>query len=173
MRGRKPKAPEQRALDGDTRRQGVNVFALAQARAPKPVGKAKPPRTLTAEAKKVWRQLARELEGTGVLRSTDSVVFGQLCQVIVDLEEVQEAIRRDGLMVQVAVVGKDGECQWNEKAHPLLGQRNQLRRQLASLAAEFGLTASSRSRVQASKPDAAKSRAERLRDRAQQRKAGA
>lgn len=173
MRGRKPKPPEQRALDGDTRRQGANIFALAQARAPKPTGKLKPPRTLTPEARKVWRQLTHELEGTGVLRSTDSIVFGQLCQVIVDIEEVQETIRRDGLMVEVTVVGKDGETYTNEKAHPLLGQRNQLRRQLASLAAEFGLTASSRSRVQGSKPEGAKSRAERLRERATQSKAGA
>lgn len=171
--GRKPKPPEQRAIEGDTRKVGAKLFALDQARRPNPGAGAKPPKILSAAARRVWRSLAAELERLGTLKVTDAVAFGQLCQAVADLEEAIAIIRTDGPMVEVPLVGKGGEIVgYARKAHPLSSQRNQLRRQVASLAAEFGLTASSRSRVFGEPPAKPKeSLAERLRQRAAERKA--
>ena len=171
MRGRKPKAPELRALDGDTRHLGGRVHLRAVASSPRPAGPVRPPPGISPEARAVWRRLAPQLEESRILRATDALVFAELCQVAADLSAAQHEIRRDGMLIVVETESPTGAITTVRRRHPLLGQLNVLRRQLASLASEFGLTAAARSRVKADDGGEAASRAQRLRERQSERRA--
>lgn len=173
-RGRKPKSPELRALDGDTRNVGGGKFAAIEGRRPRPEGEVRPRGKLTAAARRVWRSLAPALEHERILRPTDAILFGEFCQVIADLEEAEAIIRRDGMTIEVPLIGKGGEIVGRSiKPHPLSTRCDRLRGRAQSLGAEFGLSASSRSRVMGDERGKRKpeSLAEKLKRRAADRAA--
>lgn len=149
MRGAKPKPVAFKIIEGDTRDRGVRRHAEVVKQIPKPAGKAKPPRSLTAAARKEWHRLAKDLERLGLLTAADQNIFAAYCQTLANLTEVEAVIREEGLLTTGTVIRKkNGDViEAPQRAHPLLGQRNQLTRQLTSLAAELGLTPAGRARL--------------------------
>lgn len=168
MRGAKPKPPERRAIEGDTRGVGEGRHLASVAAMPIPAKGARPPAGISMSARKVWRRLAPELERLGVLRSTDATAFATLCRILADLYEVEAVLAREGpTEIESIIVGGEvvGE---RRKPHHLSSQRNVLRRQFLSFGAEFAMTPTARARVIADRP-AESSRLDRLRQRARGR----
>ncbi len=137
--GRKPDSPEQKRLKGDTRNEGRDKLQQRLDDMPQPQGEIVPPTWLTRSARKIWDRLSPELIRCQVLRHTNEETFGQYCAISAELTEIERRIRREGWTTKTQKGGR--------KANPLLPHLSRLRQQLISLAAEFGLTASSRARV--------------------------
>ncbi len=143
---------------------------------PKPVGKARPPKILSREARREWRRLAPELERLGLLTSADAASFGVYCQVVADLERTESIIRADGEVIRIyepATEAPTGEISAaaprvivKMARHPLITTREQLRARLLAAAAEFGLTPSGRARLSVDKRKRYSERLAKLRERA-------
>ena len=59
-------------------------------------GKVKPPK-LSAEARRIWRQLAPELESANVLTPRDAMTLGIACEVGAFAQQAAETLHSEGL----------------------------------------------------------------------------
>ena len=135
MRGRKPKPIELRVLHG-----GAAEKALAEHPKPRRVLPRCPP-FLTGEAATCWRRLSRELFAAGLLSAVDRDALAVYCTVYARWLEAERMIAEVGI-VKESMTGKLAR-------NPYLAIAQQSIAQLGKLAAEFGMTPSSRSRVKA------------------------
>lgn len=106
--GRKPKDPIARWLGGNAGKRGGPPKSPP---APGALPLLAAPRTLLAEERAVWNRLAPRAAATRTLTEDTAPAFQVLCEGIVLLEQLREALRTDGLTVMA-----DGQ----KKAHPLL-----------------------------------------------------
>lgn len=93
MRGRPKKPSAVRESEGN---RGHRPIPKDE---PKPKGKAVCPSSLKAEAKKVWKRLAPQLDEMGVLVRLDTDVLGRYCEVWVQWRDATDAIVADGLVL--------------------------------------------------------------------------
>ena len=100
-----------------------------------------PPRKLTKREAKIWEMILRELGASGVLGRSDSLAVAKLCELEALAESAKRCIDRDGL------VNSEGE------RNPNVSIFRDVNAQLLRLYAEFGLTASSRGRIDAGNRD--------------------
>lgn len=110
------------------------------------VAKAEPtiPETLSESAKEVWRALAPELVRAGVLSAVDGGLFACYCTAIADFDKANDVLTREGYLVE----SPNGY----QVQHPMLAIRKNAAREIARIAPEFGLSASSRTRVHVQPP---------------------
>ncbi len=94
-----------------------------------------PPPDLKGKGRVEWLRLVKDLTEKGVLRDADMTTFEGYCRTLTLLEMIEKQIRRVGLAGALAT--------------GLLGNRIKLQTQTKQLAAELGLTPSSRSGVKA------------------------
>jgi P27 family predicted phage terminase small subunit len=99
---------------------------------------AEMPTWLKGEARKCWRRHEAELTRAGNLNVLFGFSFALLCSCWADYLEIEEQIRKDGMVV----TGAGGR----PVAHPLTAARSQALRQYLSLAREFGMTPATRRR---------------------------
>jgi len=152
LRGPAPKPTAVRQLEGNLSKRPLpmNEPRYRQAR-------LSPPKYISARARKVWHELATELSAAGVLRTVDRRAFWQLCEDEALLQLAYEGINKTlGTFENAAKLA--GRTLPQGPLMPMLAMpSNRLAmaaiRDLAARVMiarrEFGLTASSRSRIDA------------------------
>ncbi len=134
MRGRKPLPSNVHKLRGNPGKRK---------RAPEPEGLVaeaiKPPRSLSSEAKKVWKRLVAQLDKGKLVTELDERALMVLCDTIVRYEDAMDHLRDDGYVVTSP---KGFPMQ-----SPYLQIVNKAQDQMVRMMTEFGMTPSSRTRV--------------------------
>lgn len=121
-----------------------------------PVRVPAPPAWLRAEAKAEWKRIAKTLALKGLLARIDSAAFAAYCQAFGNWAAAEKEIAKlqkaaDDPLAGFVVKTAGG----NIVHHPLWSVAQKCRLETVKLAAEFGLTPSSRARLDT---DAAKNR---------------
>ena len=139
MRGRKPKPIELRVLHG-------RAADDARASVPRPrrVLPRCPDYVPEGVARDEWKRLARDLYDAGLLAAVDRNALGAYCVVYARWVEAEAEVAKRGPVVKT--VGG------NVIQNPYLSVANRALEQMNKLAAEFGMTPSSRTRVKAELP---------------------
>jgi len=138
-RGRRPKSNVVKLLQGSRIRAGK--------RAPRvPAGMPKAPEHLNKEARAVWARVAPGLYTSGLLTELDAEALGAFCVCSARLAEAERHLAAEG----PTTVGARGAM----RQSPWLSIAAAARRQMLSLAQEFGMTPSSRGRIKAGEPPA-------------------
>jgi P27 family predicted phage terminase small subunit len=149
-RGRKPKPLALRVIEGNPGKR-----ALASKNVAKPPVSAglRPPAHLNADAKRHWREMARQLEVLGLLAAIDRGALAVMCDNYGLWAQSQRSLRAyaattDGKTVPPGMMKHPSGA---TVAHPLLKVARDARRDYLKAAAEFGMTPSARSRVEIGK----------------------
>ena len=134
MRGRKPLPGNVVRLRGNPGKRRVNDAG------PRPEPRTPTcPRALGPEARKEWQRLARELSSLGLLTRIDRGALAAYCQAHALWLEAVQAIGRYGTMVK----SPNGFPMQS----PYVALANRQVDLMVRIAAEFGMTPSSRSRI--------------------------
>lgn len=110
---------------------------------PKPVA-PKPPTWLDKEAKKEWKRLAPMIERLGLLTEADQIAFANLCQEYSNSIKWQNVIKEQGATYEHTNV--KGEKNITTRPEAILLHKS--RQLIKAYCAEFGLTPSSRGKIQ-------------------------
>lgn len=149
MPGRKPKPTALKELAGNPGKRALNK------REPQPRRMLPPcPRHLTGEARREWRRMGGELVRLGVMTAVDKATFAAYCVAWARWVDAEANVAKLGPIVKTA--------NGNLIQNPYLAVANRALEQMTKLAAEFGMTPSSRSRVQVAQPAAEPSLADVL-----------
>ena len=97
------------------------------------------PSHLSDDAKKEWRRVARELHGLGLLTSIDRTALAAYCETYVTWTEALAQCRSAGMIVETT--------NGNLVQNPYLSVANQAEKRMKGWLSEFGMTPSSRTRV--------------------------
>jgi P27 family predicted phage terminase small subunit len=145
MRGRKPQPTKLKILTGNPghRRLNANEPII-------PTDLPACPDHLDTEAKTKWASVTAVLGTSGLLTQADGDTLAAYCQCWSDWVNARVRVSQLGLML---VSKETGQLYPN----PYLHVANRAMREMTRLAAELGLTASSRSRLQ---PDPSKTNAD-------------
>lgn len=138
--GRKPKPTKLHIINGNPSKKNLDTNEPK----PKPI-KPSCPRWLHPIAKKEWRRLAKDLERIGLLTVIDRIAFANLCQAYARMIENEKIISEQMKYM------KTNSYETEKGARCLIPQVSaSLRYQqlIKAFCAEFGLTPSSRSRIQ-------------------------
>jgi P27 family predicted phage terminase small subunit len=135
MAGRRPKPTALKELEGNPGKRKLN------GNEPKYSSAAKCPVELSDRAKKAWKRLYRELTTSGIFKSVDADALAGYCTVYATFVECEELFRRGAGMVIRTQSG-------NFIQNPLVGIRNVALDKMRMFQIEFGMTPSSRSRLQ-------------------------
>jgi P27 family predicted phage terminase small subunit len=124
------------------------------------------PDHLTGDAEKCWRRLSRDLYDAGLLTSVDREALAAYCVAYARWRKAEDMLGEQGEVIRTAPK-EDGEGNatggGNLVQNPWLAVSNRALDQMTKLAAEFGMTPSSRSRVKAEVSAAKQAIAERPR----------
>lgn len=125
-----------------------------------PLGRPTCPKWLDEEAKAAWKQVVPMMEGMGVLTKADGNALARYCRLWSRWRKAEDFIDEHGLVYPLKDDAGNVKCvqQW-----PQVAVAHKLAQQLTRLEQEFGLTPSSRARLQmpaasAHAPDHDKSR---------------
>jgi len=133
-RGRKPKPTALKVLEGNPGKRPLNKNE------PKPEKKApRCPSWLEPEAKKEWRRMSKQLEELGVLTQVDAAAFAGYCQAYARWKEAEEFLSKHGTIFKTP----SGYIQ----QVPQVSIAQTYLKIMKDFCSEFGLTPSSRSRI--------------------------
>lgn len=139
MRGRKPLPTALKMLTGNPGKRPLN------ANEPRPVLRVPPcPKTLQGQARSEWRRITRELMSVGMISGLDLAALSIYCSAYAQWIEAQEQVKKLGAVVK----SPSGFPIFN----PYWSIANKAAEQMLKVASEYGLTASSRSRLHATPP---------------------
>lgn len=144
MRGRKPKPTALKVLQGNAGRRPINGDE------PKPNGIPEPPEHLDDIAMERWTELVPELKRLGVLTEMDRDALAGYCSKYSDWVRADTIVKQSGIFV----INKDddGKPTGTPFVNPAYYIAAKALKQLTDMGVEFGLTPSSRSRINA-KPE--------------------
>jgi P27 family predicted phage terminase small subunit len=159
MRGRKPTPSHLKLIAGNPGHRPLN------ANEPKPDPQLPPvPAHLSEEAKIEWQRLARELYQLGLLTNLDRAALAGYCQAYADWIEAEGQLRRFGKVIKspqrkVTRRAKDGSEVVESSGgfpmqSPFLAMRNKALELMHKFGVEFGMSPSSRTRVNVSEGSA-------------------
>jgi len=136
MRGRKKKPTELKLLQGNPGKRAINK------KEPKPKGMPKCPPHLDKVAKKEWKRFAPILNKLGLLTEVDGTAFAAYCQqystwVTISLEIAKIREKKDALTVTD-----------EDRLDNLILRQRQTLQSIRAFSVEFGMTPSSRGRIQ-------------------------
>ena len=97
------------------------------------------PRWLAEEAKREWRRLAGRLWRVGLLTEVDGIGLGMLCEAFAQYCEAKRMVEEEGMLAR--------SDKGNLYQHPAVGLMTSARGDVFRWAREFGMTPSSRSRI--------------------------
>jgi P27 family predicted phage terminase small subunit len=106
------------------------------------VGLAEPPAYLPEKAKELWRMVAPDLIATDRLRPEDLPLFEQMCMAYFF------SIYAGAMMVKEGIISKDAAHRDTLRSHPSSRVWKDAVGILRQIACEFGVTPSSRSRLE-------------------------
>lgn len=147
MKGAKPKPRRLRAVDGTRRpaKKGANLPPEAPARPDwAEVFPGKGQTRLRADAARIWDTVVPKLDAAGILSTVDEPALLELAICWARIRDCETRMCREGM----SVLGERGI-----QKNPALTAANQYRQQLRYYLSEFGLTASSRSRIDFPAPE--------------------
>jgi P27 family predicted phage terminase small subunit len=135
-------SPEEHALKGTrpTRAKPKPPPVSAQ-------GRPKRPSYLNADAKKEWSRLLPLLEQRGTLTEADGAALGLYCVNFSRYLQAQREIEKYGIVVELTVLGRNGEPITTRKKNPAVSIASECERSMKGLLRELGLTPGSRERV--------------------------
>jgi P27 family predicted phage terminase small subunit len=134
MRGRKPTPSYLKEINGNPGKRPLNT------RAPRPDIRAPScPRELSPVAKREWRRLARQLMMLRLVTDLDRAILAAYCQAFALWAEAVGAIRKFGTMVK--------SPSGYPMQSPYVAVANKQAELMIRIAAEFGFSPSSRSRI--------------------------
>src|SRR5262245_41406409 len=102
------------------------------------------PAWLDEEGKRVWKQIVPQLAAMGVIGTIDTQAIVRYCQLWVRWRRAEEFLSKHGDVF--AIKDEEGKIKYLQQ-FPQAGIANQLAMQLMRLEQEFGMTASSRTRL--------------------------
>lgn len=142
--GRKPKPTKLKILEGNPGRRPLNLNE------PDPLPIAPEcPDWLLDDAKEEWKRLAPELEKLKLLTKIDKMAFVGLVQSYAMYKKASEFIKKNGTTYRIPRTDKSGKVTSVYIApFPEVAIANQSLKQIRAFATEFGLTPSSRGRIQ-------------------------
>ena len=145
--GRRPKPTHLKLVTGNPGRRPLPVGEARLALALPSV-----PLHLLPDAVTEWDRVAQELFTAGLLASLDRAVLAAYCQAYARWAQAERALaemgRRDQLTNGLMLKTTGG----NAIQNPLVGIANKAAADMVRYAAEFGMTPSSRTRIQAAPP---------------------
>jgi P27 family predicted phage terminase small subunit len=100
----------------------------------------KAPAGLKPAEKAFWRKLAPQATALGRLNPSDVTLFRQLCATLATIQECEAVIGIEGLTATTA--------SGSPRTHPAVRTLENARRLAARMLAEFGLSPSSRQRIE-------------------------
>lgn len=106
-----------------------------------PIGEPQknPPRWLTPEAKRFWREYAPLLVELGTLDAISQMLFAALCTTWSDLRSYDAKLEEQGHVVETS--------RGNQRLHPLVSAKHKAEKRFLDLAGVFGMTPISRKRL--------------------------
>lgn len=110
---------------------------------PAPVSSTEPPKEfdLSADAKKLWKRLAPELDRVGLLTTVDVMLLAELCEEWAMARAARRSVRRG---TGYGVLTKDRTHGGEPRRHPGLLIARQHGAAVLAIAKEFGLSPSAR-----------------------------
>lgn len=147
IRGRKPKPTVLKVLSGNPGKRPLNE------KEPKPdiMEPRKPYGVMPKRALKIWNELAPQLLELGVLTVIDGPAFALLCIHWAIAIEASKLVREAEEELGQGIITEDDRGR--ERKHRALQVLRDATREFKSLGAEFGLTPSSRSRLEIEAPE--------------------
>lgn len=141
MRGRKPKPTRLKILNGNPGCRPLNENE------PTPrAGAPSVPGHLDDEAKKEWKRVSKELAALGLLTRLDRAAFAAYCAAYSRWAAAERQVKQFGTVLS-RLPEKEGDPP-KFYTNPYLHVANQAMEKMHSFASEFGLTPSSRTRIQ-------------------------
>lgn len=141
MKGRKPKPTALKLVTGNPGKRAP------KRREPKPARCIpSPPAHLSDQAKVAWGSLATRLDRLGLLTELDAYALEQLCENYAELLELRADVAAHGRF-QICETKVGGTMERTRPAATMLADAE---RRFRGMMSEFGLTPSSRTRVQTS-----------------------
>lgn len=139
MRGAKPKPTALKLVAGNPGRRPLNK------REPKPKRVVPaPPEHLSADARTAWGSLAARLDRLGLLTELDVFALELLCENYAEILALRADVAAGGRYQVVITKSQD----LMERARPVAMMLADAERRFRGMMSEFGLTPSSRSRIQ-------------------------
>lgn len=148
-RGPKPKPSALKLIQGNPGKRRINKNEPK----PKAVRRPRPPIELDDYAKKEWRRVVLELETLGILSKLDLPVLTAYCIAYSRFRFANEALKavadKDKTLHGLLIKTKQGN--WIQ--NPLVGVARRAANDMTRLALEFGMTPSSRTRLEVREPN--------------------
>lgn len=142
-RGRIPKPTNLKILEGNPGKRPLNQHEPK----PKPI-RPKCPRWLDKEAKRMWKDLAPELERLGLLTIIDGAALAAACQRWSTFVDCEQIIQEQGYNMEVFRYDKQGnEIGSYIQQRPEVSIGRQALADFRAFCTEFGMTPASRSRI--------------------------
>jgi len=133
--GRKPRPTYLKLLEGNPGKRPINK------KEPKPkVVNNKSPEWLSASGKETWKKLSPMMKNLGILTEIDEVAFTMLCQEYGRYIDAQKKVNETNVLHRTP--------NGNVTTSPYLWVSNKAYDNFCRLMAEFGMTPSSRTRIQ-------------------------
>lgn len=134
-RGPAPKPTALKVLEGNPGKRALNVNEPR-------VDTRKPtcPKWMKGEARKEWERLAKELHAAGLLTYVDRAAMVAYCQAWGRYVDAEKVVGEKGMVLKTS--------NGNLIQNPYLNIANRAARDVLTLAREFGMTPSARSRIQ-------------------------
>lgn len=152
--GRKPKPTHLKLVTGNPGKR-----ALPKAEAKVAPALPSPPPHLSDEAKVEWGRVSEDLYKVGLLSVVDRAALAAYCHAYARWVQAERAIaemaKRDQLTGGLMIKTTNG----NAIQNPLVGTANKAAADMVRYAAEFGMTPSARSRINAEPPQGEEDRA--------------
>ena len=145
-KGRKPKPPELRVFEGN--REHRIILNTPKSTPQLPYA----PRWLSPIAKQEWRRISRELYALGLLTTIDRAALEAYCQCYARWREAEEKLKIETFETDTGYVGQN----------PYINIAIKYAKEMRAFLVEFGMTPSSRVRVNIEKLKDTKSEWEEL-----------
>ena len=147
MAGRKPVPDALKLLRGNPGKRPISKRTPNPRRIEPPM-----PSFLDKDARREWRRVAPVLVRLGVLTEADGMVFAGYCELVSGLAQVNRALKKckNKMLTEKITVDMDGGSHVEVKQNPLMVMKRQLLQQIRPYCTEFGMTPSSRAKIQVS-----------------------
>lgn len=171
QRGPRPKHPALKFLAGNPGKRPAGRSGAGRVRK----GVPDRPAELTGEAAAEWDRLAPELNAAGLLAVTDRGILAAYCLAWADMLAARAEINAGGRFLRVPLQTSRGEVVGHRvQEHPAVRLLDKASARVQRLAAELGITAASRARLEGDGAGEAEegNRVVAIRERIQQARGG-
>jgi P27 family predicted phage terminase small subunit len=137
--GRRPEPTRLKLIKGNPGKKALNLNEPEL-----PAGIPEPPVELCSRARKEWVVFANIIDSMGVMTIGDGHALARMCEIYAELIRVEQYLRDEGCVVES--VTRDGGILY--RARPEVGIRSDCETKFKAYLQEFGLTPSSRTKIQ-------------------------